>query len=312
MADHRLDRAIEALARTQHGAFSIRQVHELGGDRHAAKRRVANGSWLRLDRGVYALPGNPPTPLRQMKAAELAVAGSFVSGTSGAFLHRVPDCRLGRIELSAPRNAGHTALATVRHRVALPVTRVEGIRVTTLAQTLADIAHKVPATTLQDGVDWALLHQKTTWGELEAAWARSRSHRTPGWRRLGQVLLERDPALVLPASVLEARLYRQLDDPRLPPYVRQAPAPWAPSSGQRVDALFPSFLHVVEADGRSFHARVADFERDRERDQAALRAGVTVTRFTASQIDTPGYVVAHLLQVFEQLRHPDSRGRGVA
>ena len=82
MADHELDRAIEALARRQHGAFSISQVHQAGGDRQKAKRRVASGRWVRLDRGVYALPGNPPTALRQMKAAELAVPGSAISGTS--------------------------------------------------------------------------------------------------------------------------------------------------------------------------------------------------------------------------------------
>ncbi len=59
MADNEFDRAIEALARRQHGAFSISQVHRVGGDRQKAKRHVASGRWLRLERGVFALPGNP-------------------------------------------------------------------------------------------------------------------------------------------------------------------------------------------------------------------------------------------------------------
>ena len=73
------DRAIEALARKQHGAFSLEQVKEIGGDKRLATRRVDSGQWVRLDTGVYALPGNPPTVRRQMKAAELAVAAASAS-----------------------------------------------------------------------------------------------------------------------------------------------------------------------------------------------------------------------------------------
>ncbi len=58
---------------------------------------------------------------------------------------------------------------------------------------------------------------------------------------------------------------------------------------------------IVEGDGRSWHARVADFERDRARDHEAQRIGIEVSRFTMDQIRTPGYVVGLLLEIFGRL-----------
>lgn len=293
-----IDRSIEALARRQHGAFSIHQVRHLGGDRHLAKRRVASRRWIRLDQGVYALPGNPPTLWRQMKAAELSVPGSAVSGMSAAYLHGLPGIRVGRLEISAGRNSGRTALATVRHRAPVPTTTVDAIRVTTAAQTMADIAAVVTPQMLDDAVDAALLRGTTTFEELVDAWRRAKGRRAPGERALQAELLRRGPGTAVAASVLESRLFRLLEDPRLPPFVRQAPAPWSREGRERVDATFASVRWIVEGDGRSWHARVRDFERDRERDHRAHEVGWGVSRFSADQIDRPGYVVDSLLRTF--------------
>ncbi len=300
MADTRFDRAIEALARRQHGAFSIAQVHQVDGDRQKAKRRVAAGRWLRLERGVYALPGNPPTMLRQFKAAELAVRGSALSGTSAAVLHGLPGFRLGRIELSADRSAGRTRLATVRHRLPVPVTRIEGIRVTTTAQTLVDVTGTCDAACLAAAIDHAVLAGKTDLDELASVWRVGRARHASGVRLLGRLLAERSGSCATATSELEAALYPLLQDPRLPAFVAQAPAPWESGGGQTVDAWFPGPRRIVEGDGRSWHARVADFERDRARDHAAQRAGIEVSRFTWEQIHTPGYVVGVLLAVFQR------------
>jgi very-short-patch-repair endonuclease len=294
---HHIDRAIETLARKQHGVFTTRQVIEQGGDRRLASRRVKNGQWIRLATGVYALPGNPPTALRQLKAAELSVPGSYVSGTPAGFLHGLPDIRLGRPEVSTHRTGGWTELARVRHREPVPITTVSGIRVTTVAQTLCDMTGRIDPDVLGPAVDAAILRRGATWAELDAALHLARSRRSPGARPFAEVLLARDPEAVIPASVLESKLYPLLDDRRLPPYVRQAPAPWDPEGDERVDAAFASFRCVVEGDGRSWHARVADFERDRSRDHKALRVGWSVCRFTGDHIDTPDYVVGTLLAI---------------
>lgn len=296
---HHIDRAIETLARKQHGVFTIRQVIELGGDRFLARRRVATGQWIRLDTGVYALPGNPPSALRQLKAAELAVPGGYVSGTAAGFLHGLPDIRLGRPEVSTHRTGGWTHLARVRHRQTVPTTTVSGIHVTTVAQTLCDMTGRVDAGILGPAVDAAILRRSTTWAELDAALHLARVRRSPCARPFAEVLLARDPSDPSPESVLESELYVALEDPRLPPFTRQAPAPWDPDGRQRVDAAFSTVRLVVEADGRSWHARVADFERDRRRDHDALRIGWGTIRFTADHIAVPGYVADTVLAAIE-------------
>jgi len=267
-----------------------------------AKRRVQSGAWLRLVRGIYALPGNPPTRLRQMKAAELSVPGSAVSGTGAAVLHGLPDVRLGRLELTAPRGAPGTRLATVRRRHPVPVTQVEGIRTTTVAQTLADLAGRVDHHHLSNAIDAALLHGKVQWSELVDATEVARWRRARGAGVFAAAVSARGPDQQVASSVLESRLYAELHDPRLPPHLRQAPAPWAPDGSEVVDALFPTTRWIVEGEGRSWHARVGDFERDRARDHAAQRLGWGVSRFTYAQVLTPGYVVETLLRAFAARR----------
>jgi very-short-patch-repair endonuclease len=297
---HTFDRAIEALARKQHGVFNSTQVHQLGGDRYIARRRVRSGQWIRLDIGVYALPGNPLTVKRQMKAAELAVPGAIVSGIAAAVLHQLPGFRLGRIEVSTHRTGGSTPLARVRHRLDIPGTWVDGIRVTTMGQTLADVAGSADGDVIGSAVDWALLAGSVDWFDLEQAHRLAVARRSPSARPFGDVLLERDPAAAIPQSVLETRLAVVLADPRLPPHRRQAPAPWDPTGNQTVDVCFPSMRWIVEADGRSWHARVADFERDRRRDHDAQRIGWGASRFTALDIDRPDDVVDTLLAIFDR------------
>lgn len=48
----------------------------------------------------------------------------------------------------------------------------------------------------------------------------------------------------------------------------------------RVDAVIPDWNLILEADGRAFHTKRADFERDRQRDNLAAAHGYRVMRFT--------------------------------
>lgn len=73
--------------------------------------------------------------------------------------------------------------------------------------------------------------------------------------------------------------------PGMPALRRQAPAPWAPDSRSVVDAIVPSWSLILEADGRAFHQRRADFERDRWRDAEAAIHGFHVMRFTYRRME---------------------------
>src|SRR3546814_9697878 len=70
----------------------------------------------------------------------------------------------------------------------------------------------------------------------------------------------------------------------IPPIAWQAPFPGRQPGARRVDGLVESWRLVVEADGRAWHERVRDFERDRRRDAEVAAAGLQTLRFTWHQI----------------------------
>jgi very-short-patch-repair endonuclease len=78
---------------------------------------------------------------------------------------------------------------------------------------------------------------------------------------------------------LERLLYRLLDHPLLPDYTRQMPLRYRRVTAT-VDAYIPSWTLVVEGDGRRWHNRRADHDRDRRRDNEATAHGYAVLRFT--------------------------------
>ncbi|MGZ4716141.1 MAG: type IV toxin-antitoxin system AbiEi family antitoxin domain-containing protein [Acidimicrobiales bacterium] len=299
MSGHEQDRMLDQLARRQHGAFHRRQAVEIGFTRRMIDHRRAVGAWVTLTPSVYALASHPFTWLRQAKAAELSIAGSAVSHRSAAHLHGFDGYRPGRIELSVPRGARHDSrLATVhRSRDLVAVTR-QMIQVTSVPRTVADLAAVVDPWRFERTVDGVLLARATSIDELRLEADRASAKRLAGAAELRRLIDERGDGFVPPASELEAELYRALDDPRLPPYVRQSPFPWWPGAPQRVDALIPVWRLIVEADGRRWHTRVADFERDLARDHLAKRRGYDVVRLTHRQLcASPRYAVALLLEI---------------
>ena len=53
---------------------------------------------------------------------------------------------------------------------------------------------------------------------------------------------------------------------------------------ERVDAVLCTSSVILEADGRRWHTRVADFSRDRRRDRVALAHGHPTVRFTFEEL----------------------------
>ena len=102
----------------------------------------------------------------------------------------------------------------------------------------------------------------------------------PGLGRLHPILQERQAdAYQPPTSELERHLYRLLDDMSIPPATRQMPFTFDRITAT-VDAYIPAWGLIVEADGRRWHTRKADMERDAMRDNEAAAHGFAVLRFT--------------------------------
>jgi very-short-patch-repair endonuclease len=313
MSGAAVDRAIEDLARRQHGAFSRAQAIAAGVTPRMITTRRVSGAWLNLDRGVYALRAAPFSWLRQVKAAELSVHGSAVSHRAAARLHGLPGYAAGAIDLVVERRPPASALASVHQCAGLRAVARSGMSVTALPLTLVHLAAIETRPRLSRTIDEVLVGGLASFDDL----VREAEHRSTGHPRGVGALLELlrvcGDGYVPPTSELERLLWRVLDDPRLPGADRQAPFPWSPGGPQRVDAVIPEWRRIVEADGRRWHTRRADFERDRARDHLAQRHGYEVTRFGWCELaETPASAVELLLAIGRRTQRPFREGTTAA
>lgn len=283
MDSHGVDRQIARIAQRQHGAFSIGQAGQAGATEGLRRRRVDTGVWLRLDSGVYALAGHPPTFLRQCWAAVLGAPGSAVGGLAAAALHRVVGFGDVRPEIVVPStHNSRSRLARVLRFDGAAVTRVGGLSATTLAQTLFDIAPRVAVARLERAVDDELVGRRLAATDLEERLRFYNGSRRRGLRVMRAIVDSRSTeGWVPPESELERRLDRILrrlsGTPRI---IHQARFDWLAGGAGRVDRFLPDESIILEVDGRRWHTRVADFERDAGRYNQATVHGLRMLRFT--------------------------------
>lgn len=287
MIKHEFDRAIGTIARRQHGVFHLRQVRDVGGSKEMVQTRLRSGMFVRLAPRVLGIASHPATWQRQFKAAELTIAPAALADRSAAVVHRLSGYRVLRPSLVVPPSASNrSSLATVRRSASAETTTVDGMRVTTLRQTLYDLLSCSPLSLVERAIDQALAERWLTVDELidlGRSRAACRLPHSATWRALVD---ERSAHAWQPSeSELEVRLGAVLD--RLPaevPVIRQGTPPWWNAAENRVDAYLPTWGLIVEADGRRWHTRVADFDRDRWRDNIAAAHGHRVLRFTHTHL----------------------------
>ena len=153
----------------------------------------------------------------------------------------------------------------------------------TLCDTLFALSGRVDPRVLAGVLDEALADRRLSVDRLQRRYLAWLGTRRPGLSVMGSLLEERShDGYVPPESELEAALYAVLDRPGMPAYLRQVRLPWAP--GERVDALLCCSPTIIEADGRRWHTRVADFDRDRRRDRVASAHGHQTLRITHGEL----------------------------
>jgi very-short-patch-repair endonuclease len=278
-----IDQRIEAIASRQYMAFSRQQAFGAGASMRFIERRLAAGDWIRTAQGVYVLRGSPGSWLRECKIAELSVPGSAIAMSTGAALHDLTGFRPGRVELAVPPTTRTRSGRAVLHRFSgIETTTVKGIRVTTIAQTLFDIAPAVSGLRVERALDDCMLDGRLALEALEERSLFYAGSRRPGLAVMNALIAERQAeGWQPPESELEVALFAVLERlPSRPRIVRQAALPWRSPQPGRVDALLPDYGLILEADGRRWHARVADFDRDRWRDNEAVAHGLRVQRLT--------------------------------
>lgn len=277
------DQRVATLARAQHGVFTRRQVLAAGLSEHAIAHRLDQGRWIALSPGVYAAASSLPTWERQLSAALLSRPESIAAGRSAAHLHRFNGIGKGRPVIMGPvsTNARSTVARVIRVADFNDVTTVvvKGFTATTVAETLWTLASDMTDETIFDLVQQQVAMGKTSADHLLAVLQRIEPGRGRGLRRFRRAVLAVHPeSKSVAVNILEALLYQLLSGPGVPSVSRQHPMMLDEPS--RVDAFIPAWSIVVEADGRNWHTRQADFQRDRERDNQLAARGILVVRFT--------------------------------
>lgn len=230
-------------------------------------------------------------------AAVLAEPWAAASHKSAAVLHGLVGFRPGRPEISIRPGANARGKLSLAHRaIDTKTTVIKGIPCVTLDQVFIDLAQVTGARRLEKALARQADHTPAV---VEAVRDRYLVLAPRGGRNLQplRAVLDRFGSGAIPDESELERLMRMLfTRPDIPPIRWQAAFPGRLPGPQRVDGMIDLWRVIVEGDGRAWHARIDDFDRDRRRDQAAAAAGYLTLRYSYHQIARePAWCVDTLL-----------------
>jgi very-short-patch-repair endonuclease len=289
-----LERRVVRLAGEQDDVISRRQLRAAGADDDWIDRRRAMGWLIPVFRGVFAI-GHPPRTRRGWYRAALLAGGDrcALSHLTAGAVHGMTGGS-ARVHLTVPRSAdGIEGIRIHRPRTlrADDIVIVDGLRVTSSARTLIDLADFGKRRLLERAIDQAEYHQL----HLPLGDVHDRLHRRPRSRLLRAVITEHVAGSTITESEAEELFLAIVRRSQLP-----MPGLQVRLWGRRRDFLFRDARVVVEIDGRQAHDRDGAFERDALRDAEVVVNGYRPLRFTRRAVKfDPTYVAATLRAVLE-------------
>jgi very-short-patch-repair endonuclease len=159
-------------------------------------------------------------------------------------------------------------------------TTIGGFLSTSVAETLLTLAASNPGSVVERLVDSQLAAKNLNTVHFDPIFEDLAHARVRGLAALKRIVRARDSdSYQPPMSELERHLHQLLQRESVPESTTQEPFTFERLKAT-VDAFIPSWRLIVEADGRRWHTRERDFERDRLRDNEAAAAGYRIVRFT--------------------------------
>jgi len=285
--DDRIAR-LRAQASRQHGVFSLTQALAAGFARATVYRRIASGEWTEIAPRVYRIEPSPPLDWRTRTMAKaLAIDGAACRSSALALydLFAPPD----EPEVAVVRNrrtATRGPAPSSDRLEPIDLSVVDGIRVTTPARSLIDVAGRLPRFRFEDVLDAALVRRIVTADRLRARARDLWAPRRNGCAIVLDLLDERDPAARGARNVWEAKVVRivrklGLPSPRVNHRVRVA------GRVRYLDLAWPDVKVAIEFDGFVPHSTRRVFDDDRARQNDLVADGWTVFRVTATMLRDP-------------------------
>jgi very-short-patch-repair endonuclease len=266
------------VAAGQSGLMSTRQLDDSGVSAFRRQQLVEQGGLEHRGRGLWALPGWSEDYRRRLWEAVLrAGPGAVVFRRSAAVEWGMDGVDCGPAELALP--PGHHSRLQGVHRLGsllpIDVIRREGLPVTTVARTLADLGSAETPAVVERATEWALRNDLVTVTDLDAITQRLTKS---GARGLATVLARRPlgaPPTESDAETLFVQLARDLG---YPDPVRQYPV-LLRGRRFRIDFAWPGLRLAVEIDGAVVHGP-DELPSDLLRQNRIVLDGWMILRFT--------------------------------
>lgn len=285
------DRVMQRLATRQDGYVATRQLIERGISRRQIEGRVARGILAPTPlRGVWSFGPPRTTPSALRWRAFLACGPRSTLGLrSAGVVWQVLRSEGPRVCVLVPHGARPRAgLHVEATRTLLPqdVVSFDGLRVTSLPRTIADLARVLDHGQLVAALNLAEARHLMDVRGLHAVLDRTRAP-APRKAVLAALAETAREGLTLTDSELEEVLRALCREHGLP-----LPAAQVHLAGHRADAFWAAFGLVVEADGYAWHADRARFRADRALDRRRSALGLTTLRFTHAELVHEGAACA--------------------
>lgn len=262
-----------------------RELRALGIDDQRLRTLLRRREWLAVGYDRYVPTAAIPVDPTLVAAAGGGVALSHLTAARAWGLP-VDDDGAIHVQIRADTRRRATPGRTRVHRTRRwDAIRLDGVPVTPLARTLADVAASEPLHRSVPVLDAGLRH--TTRGAVAAATPHGGR---PAARSRAALALADERA----ESPLESRLRLLLVRAGLPPHDLQHEVRCHGRFVARVDLWYEGL--VVEADGFAFHSARADYRRDRRRQRALVRLGLAYLPFAWEDVHH------HPEQVVEDVR----------
>src|SRR3954462_2148980 len=257
------------IARRAHGVVTRAELLEAGLSSTGIERYRRRGQLITQYPGVYRVGHAAPSTDASFTAAVKACGeGAFLRARAGGFLLGLVKRAPPRPEVWAPTERRVEGIETRRSRRPRNVIKVRGIPVTSVPETLVDLAAVLTEEELARACHEAGVRYKTTPRQVEAVLPTNA-------REAGRLRAIMSGEARVTLSQLERAFLNLLRDAGLP-----LPQTNKVAGSKRVDCRWPEQRLTVELDSYRFHNSRYSWEQDHERRREARARGDEFRTYT--------------------------------